>query len=121
MKISYIFQLKDFLILLAVGFVLGIIYGLFNISSRIKSRYFLQIITDFLFVVIFSGTFFILINIINMGEIRLFLAIGYLFGFYIERITLGKLFAKGYIKMYNILRNLFRKIFYSKIGRFIFK
>ena len=121
MKISYVLQLKDFSIMLAFGFLLGIIYGILNISNFIKSRLFTQILADIIFSTLAIITFIILINKINMGEIRLFLCIGYILGFTLERITLGKLFAKGYKNVYNYIVKLFKTFNKSKVGRFIFK
>ena len=121
MKISYIFQMKDFLILFAIGIGLGIIYGFINILYLVKNRPILHIITDFIFTITFGIIFFIAINIINMGEFRLFLLIAYILGFYIERITLGKLFAKGYKNMYNKIINLWKVFIKTKIGKIIFK
>ena len=121
MKIHYIFQLKDFLIILLVGLVIGAIYGLLNLPMIIKKHRILQIISDLLFSLIAYFTFLILINIINMGEFRLFLLIGYILGFVIERITIGKLFAKGFKKVYNMLKLLIKKFAVSKFGRAILK
>ena len=121
MTINYIFQLKDFSIMLIIGFVAGIIYGILNIPSKIRTNLIWQIICDLIFTFVAFGLLFISINIINLGEFRLFLILGYVTGFIAERKTLGKLFAKGYLNMYNKLRNLWIKIKNSKIGRFVFK
>jgi len=121
MKISYILQLKDFSIMIIFGFLLGIIYGILNIFNSIKPRLFLQILTDIIFSILASILFIILVNKINMGEIRLFLITGYIIGFILERISLGKLFAKGYKTVYNHIVKLLKKFYISKIGRFIFK
>lgn len=121
MKLSYILQLKDLCIVLFFGFIIGIIYGLLNIPTNIKKNLPLQIILDLIFSIIYTIIFLILINIINQGELRLFLFIGYLLGFILERITLGKLFAKGYKNMYNLIVKLIKKLYQSKIGRIIFK
>lgn len=121
MKISYILQLKDFLILFGIGAVLGIFYGLLNIPNNIKERLFLRIINDLVFSILFFGTLFLLIEYINLGKIRIYLCIGYLLGFTIERITLGKLFAKEYKKLYTFSINVLKKFYSSKLGRIIFK
>ncbi|MGN0961179.1 MAG: spore cortex biosynthesis protein YabQ [Christensenellales bacterium] len=121
MKISYILQLKDFSIMLGIGAILGIFYGILNLFSIVKKNIVFQIIVD----IIFSATaliiFILFINIINMGEIRLFLLAGYIIGFILERISLGKLFAKGFKKVYNCLVNILGKFAKSKFGRIIFK
>ena len=105
----------------AFGVLLGIIYGILNICNFIKQRLITQILADIIFSLLAIITFIVLINKINMGEIRLFLIIGYILGFLIERITLGKLFAKVYKNVYNYIVKWFKKLNNSKIGRFLFK
>ena len=121
MKISYALQLKDFFILFLIGIGIGIIYGILNMCQKIKPIYAIQIILDIVFCIISTIVFLFSINIINMGEFRLFLLIAYIIGFIIERITLGKLFAKGYKFVYNKLIVLGKQIVNSKFGRIIFK
>ena len=121
MKISYILQMKDFAIMFAFGAVIGVIYGILNIPNFIKQRIWTQIIADLIFSTVAFITFLLLINFINLGEIRAFLVIGYIFGFIIERITLGKLFAKGYKNVYNYIVKILQHIKKSKFGRFITK
>jgi len=87
------------------GVIIAIIYNILNICNYIKIRMFSQIIVDTIVFIIGTITFIILINKINMGEIRIFLLFGYLLGIIIEQITLGKLFAKIIKKVYNKLRN----------------
>jgi len=120
-KISYILQLKDFLILLIIGFFVGILYGILNIFTQIKNRNILQIIIDIFFILIAFLIFILAINIINWGEFRLFLLVGYLLGFAIERIILGKIFAKLYKKVYTFIVKILKKFTKSKIGEIIFK
>lgn len=121
MKISYILQLKDFSILLIFGVILGVFYGLINIPNSIKKIQIVQIINDLIFSISFSFIFIVLINYINMGEFRLFLLLGYIFGFAIERITLGKLFAKGYKIVYTSTVKQLKKFANSNIGKVILK
>ena len=56
-----------------------------------------------------------------MGQFRAFLVIGFLLGIAIERISLGKLFAKGYKNVYNYIVKILQHIKKSKFGRFITK
>lgn len=51
----------------------------------------------------------------------MFLLLGYVLGYYLERLTLGKLFAKGYKKVYNGSINILKKFANSKLGRMILK
>lgn len=121
MKISYILQLKDFSIMLCIGIIIGIIYGVFNILSRIRYNFIIQLIADILFSIIVIFAFIIFVNIINMGQIRFFLCVGYILGFVLERITLGKLFAKSYKYVYTKIVKLIKRFANSRIGKVLFK
>lgn len=121
MTTSYALQFKDFIIILLAGFIIGIMYGIIKIPTKIKNNYIYQIFTDIFFVIMTTFIFILLINIINLGEIRLFLIIGYILGIIIERITLGKLFAKGFVWVYNKLSCKIKVATKSKLGRIIFK
>ena len=76
MKLSYVLQLKDFSIMLGIGFIIGIFYGIINIPNRIKKNWIYQIICDLLFSIIAFGTLIIMVVYLNMGEMRLFLILG---------------------------------------------
>lgn len=121
MKLSYILQLKDLCIMLFFGFIIGIIYGIINIPNNIKKMIVVQIISDILFTILFFGIFIILTNIINQGEVRLFLCLGYGLGFILERISLGKIFAKSYKSVYTLIIKGIKSLYKSKIARIIFK
>lgn len=121
MKISYVLQLKDFSIMLGIGFLIGIFYGILNIFTIVKKNIILQIISDLIFTITSSIIFILSINIINMGQFRLFLIIGYILGAVLERVTLGKLFAICYKKVYTSLTNIKNKFVNSKLGRMILK
>ena len=107
--------------MLGIGIIIGIVYGILNIFTTIKKNFPIQIVADLIFSILLSFTFLVAINILNMGQFRFFLFIGYMLGFIVERITLGKLFAKGFKKVYNFLVKGFKKFFNSHIGRIIFK
>lgn len=121
MKISYVLQLQDFLIIFLIGSIVGLFYGLLNIINLVKKHIAIQILTDLTFSFICFFTFLISINKINMGEIRAFLFIGYILGVIIERITIGKLFAKAYKKVYNQFVKILKNIAKSKFGRILLK
>lgn len=121
MKISYLLQLKDFFIMFLFGIIIATIYNLLNICNYVKIRMFNQIIVDIIIFVIGTLTFIILINKINMGDIRLFLLIGYLLGIIIEQITLGKLFAKIIKKVYNKIHNWVNLLKNNKIIKGLLK
>lgn len=121
MIVSNIFQMKSFCIMLFLGLLLGLIYGILNITNSIKEQLIFRIISDLLFSISYTLIFIIAINKVNLGQIRLYLIVGYIIGFVIERITLGKLFAKGYKNVYNLLIKGFNKFKQTKFGGIIFK
>ena len=121
MIISSYLQFKDFCIFFGAGIAIGIIYDLINIPQKINKNTPLLIITDTIFSLIAFVCFWYLTNIINLGEFRLYMFLGYILGFLIQKITLGKLFAKGVQKVYNLLINNKEKFKNSKLGRFLLK
>ncbi|MCI5497259.1 MAG: spore cortex biosynthesis protein YabQ [Firmicutes bacterium] len=121
MKISYILQLKDFSIMFGVGIILGVFYGVINIPNFIKEHVVIRIICDIIFTSIMTFAFVFIVESINFGSIRAYLLVGYILGFTIERITLGKIFAKGYKRVYNLCVNGLKKFYTSKLGRIVFK
>ena len=121
MRISYILQLKDFFVMFGFGAILGAFYGIIKIPNKIKRNIFFQIFSDLIFSLTACALLIILVNIINLGEYRAFLIAGYTLGFIVERITLGKLFAKGYLNVYNKLSKNLKKFTNSKLGKVIFK
>lgn len=121
MKISYVLQLKDFSIFLVFGLLLGVFYEIINTTNYIKKYLIIQIIIDTIFSLASIITIMYLLNKFNKGQIRIFLIISYTIGFIIERITLGKLFAKGYKKLYNLVIRWNKALKQSKLGRIIFK
>mgnify|MGYP002706655599 CR=1 FL=1 len=121
MKISYILQFKDFSIMIGIGVILGVLYGVLNIGNTIKENIVTRIICDIIFVTTSLFSFIFLVEKINFGTIRVYLLAGYLIGFALERITLGKIFAKGYKKVYNQIVIILKKLYNSKLGKIIFK
>ncbi|MBE5738578.1 MAG: hypothetical protein E7354_02490 [Clostridiales bacterium] len=121
MNLSYILQLKDFFILLILGFIAGILYGTLAIISTIKQKTWIRIITDTISTLIICFIFIIALTLVNMGEFRLFLLVGFLLGIFFERLTLGKIFAKGYKWVYNMLIILCKNLKKSRLGKVLFK
>ena len=121
MKISFIFQLKDLGIIFGIGIILGIFYGILNIINNIKEYVFIRILCDIIFTVTATITFILLVQKINFGSVRGYLLVGYILGFIVERISIGKLFAKGYKKVYNFVIKSSKKFYHSKIGQVIFR
>lgn len=121
MKISFVLQMKDLMLILGIGVLLGIFYGVINIFNNIHENIFTRIFCDIIFMIVATLTYIIVVEKINFGSIRLYLFLGYILGFAIERISLGKLFAKGYKSVYNKLKLMAKVFASSKIGKIIFK
>ena len=121
MKISYILQLQDFFIMFVAGAIIGILYNFINLITLVKKHFIIQTTIDLLFSIIFVTILILMINFINLGEFRAFLTLGYLLGFILERIILGKLFAKGFQIMYTSITKLLKKLSNTKLGKVIFK
>ena len=105
-------QLYVFMAILYVGLVVGIIYEIKKLVVTALGSKFLSFVLDFIYGIIFSLMFFIANLKFNLGEIRLFLIITYIFGFYIERISIGYIVTKTVKMLYNI---------YTKICNYITK
>ena len=121
MKISYILQMRELCIILFFGFIMGILYEIINLPNSIKKVLIIQIIIDIIACSILTAAFVLIVNVLNQGEMRLFLLIGYLLGFIIERITLRKLFAKFFKYVYTFIVKGLKSLYNSKFGRIIFK
>jgi hypothetical protein len=96
-------------------------YNIINIINKHKKNIIIQIIIDIIFSILTTIVFIYFSNKLNQGEIRSFLTLGYCLGFLLEKISLGKLFAKGYKKLYNLVNKISKKFKKSKLGRIILK
>ena len=114
--------MKVALIYLLLGLLAGAIYGLLkHIVYVFKNHLIAQIIADIIFV-IFATFIFGKANLYFFyGETRLHLLAIFALGIYLERKTLGKLFAKLFIMLYNWLSKLLNKFKLSSFGKIIFK
>jgi len=105
-----------------VGFVLGTIYEILKFIVHIfKHHISIQIITDFLFTIIFGASVIILNHCFFLGEFRLHLLIFCFLGFYIERKTVGKIFAKLFLLLYNKVSKVLNKFKSTPFGKIISK
>ena len=110
------------LIIFSFGLAAGALYGIFKLILIIfKNNKVAFNVLDFVFVLIFGAVLFFALNYYNMGQFRFYLFAFYVFGFILERVTLGKLFAKLYVMMYNNIIKLCRLFKTSKAGKIIFK
>ena len=114
--------MKIALIFLILGIISGAIYGLSRfIATMLNKNIIVQIILDFLSSICI-GAIFILSNIHYFyGEIRAYICALFALGIYLERKTLGKLFAKLYLMLYNWTIIRAKNLKKSKLGKIIFK
>lgn len=113
-------------ILLIYFFLMGacpaIFYGIasFFISPNkniFLIRYFISPFT----IILSSIMFLFHVNLLNFGQIRFYLLLAFVLGFYIERKTIGKLFALLYTKVYNLNAKIMVKFKSSNFGKRILK
>lgn len=113
-------DLRLFLLFLVVGAVVGVLWGLSNhIVYWVKHRTTKKVLR-FVFDVsipIFTTIVVIAIaNIHNFGQIRWFFILSLLLGMVFERKTIGKMFAKLNIKLYNSASKTKTKFLSTKLG-----
>lgn len=118
---SALYEYKVFIIFVLLGLLAGAAYGITQfIIFVVKNKLFTHI-AEFCFACVLGGGLFLGINFYNFGVFRLYLLVCYLLGFYIERKTIGKLFAKLYALVYNYVVKLLKKFRHSALGVALFK
>ena len=114
--------MKLVLLFLLLGFLMGAIYGVLNhIVTAFKNHFIVRIITDILFCLILGYVFVSATTQHLYGEIRAYLCVFFALSFIIERKTLGKLFAKLFLLVYNGLKKYFTQFKSTRLGKIIFK
>lgn len=114
--------MKVILIFLMLGFLSGVLYGICKfINVLFNYNTIILIITDIIFSIISGFSFTNAINFYFFGKIRLYIVVIFLLGLYLERKTLGKLFAKLYFILYNVGRKSMERFSSTKLGKIIFK
>lgn len=95
------------IIFLFLGLVGGLIFDIGNfIKFLLANKKISSILIDF-FQTLTCLSMLFLVNLkINYGEIRFFPYLLFLISFTLERITIGKLIAKIYLRCYNLLTKL---------------
>ena len=116
-------QTKNFLLSLGFGFIMGILYDLFRIVKiSISKGKLATIISDILYCIFLCFALFLFCLTVNEGEIRLYLLLGSMAGFFVYYFSLGVIifsfsekiiaFIKAIIKsVFNIISYPFRFIF----------
>lgn len=93
----------------------GLLVGIFRdltifILNLLKKNKVVSIILDFIFSIGFSLLFIICLNVVNFGEFRIYLLLSYIFGFILERKTLGFLVDFIFEKIYNFIVKIIKKL-----------
>ena len=105
-----------------IGFVFGILYDFIKmIIKTFKNNVAIQIICEFAFTISFGACFIVLNNFFFYGDFRLYLLIFILLGLWSERKTLGKLFAKLYLLLYNKVSKLIKFFKLTRLGKILFR
>lgn len=113
---------KIFLICVGVGICLGAFYGVVNfLKILLKKNIITNNVLSFLYALIFGAVVLIVIIEHNFGQFRLFLLLGFAFGVLIERKTIGKMFAKIYLWLYNKLCRAFCRLKKTKLVKKVLK
>lgn len=106
LKQSYIF-----LGTIYFGLLTGIIKNAINlIIKTFKNNKVITFILDLVFMLIFSIMFIFCINIVNFGEFRIYLLLGYICGFVLELKTLGFLVDFVLKKIYTFIKFIYKKL-----------
>lgn len=88
-------QVQGFLLSMAIGVVIGVLYDLFRILRlSFTDNKVVVVLQDILFWSVSAVLSFLFVFVVNNGEFRAFLAIGELAGFAIYYFTLGVLVIK---------------------------
>ena len=112
LKQSYIF-----FGMLYFGLLAGVLYEVKLLIEQVLNKKIFQITLDILFCIIFGLIFIYATSFTNYGEIRLFIILSYLIGFFIVRISVGSVLAKVFNFLYNNIIKLIKKINLPKFLR----
>lgn len=113
---------KTFLICVGIGVALGALYGLLNfVKLLFKKKVIVSNIISFLYSLFFGVAILWTIIHFNFGEFRGFLICAFFLGTWIERKTMGKLFAKLYVWLYNKLNRAICTLGKTKLVKKVLK
>lgn len=111
-----------FAVFLLLGFVVGASIGISNhIVLFLSKNKVVRFALDLILPIVSGFAFLYLANIYNMGEIRWFFVLAVILGLYIERKTIGKLFAIIFSKLYTKSRERCKIFLSTKFGRWLSK
>lgn len=113
-------QTYNFFVSVGFGFALGIVYDFFFIIRNLVSkRKWVTFVCDTLFTVLASVMSFLLLLIITDGQIRAYVILGEIIGFFVYYFSLGVFIVKLCERITRIIRSVFA--FFKRILLFIFK
>ena len=104
------YQIFMFSITLYGGFLIGVLYEIYRIVRGTKRKKgLITSIWDILFLII---SFFIVIHIIfssNFGDLRAYVFIGFIVGFFLYEKIIGRIFRTILIKVFSFLDSVIKK------------
>ncbi len=99
----------SFLFMLYVGICVGVIYDTLLYIRKIYNTKLVTIFTDIIFASVLTIVFVLGLQFCNYGQFRVFLLLTYIFGFVLQKITMGDLVAKFIKFIYNLIIKIFGK------------
>lgn len=114
--------IKLFFVFFVLGVLFGAIWGILGFVKLIlNNKWFFSHPLESAFAAFCVLGFFVTQINFNFGEFRFFLLVACILGFFIERKTLGKLFAKIYCWIYNKLKVGLKKLRQTKLIKKVLK
>ena len=105
-------QTKNFLLSLGFGFIMGIFYDLFRIIRiSISKGKIATVISDILYCVFLCFALMLFCLTVNEGEIRLYLLLGSLAGFFVYYFSLGAIIFSFSEKLITNVKKIIKSIF----------
>ena len=116
-------QTKNFLLSLGFGFIMGIFYDLFRIMrTSISNGKIVTIVSDILYCIFLCFSLMLFCLTVNEGEIRLYLLLGSLAGFFVYYFSLGVIIFSFSEKLITLIKKIIGSVFnvISYPFRFVF-
>ena len=105
-----------------LGFGLGGVYDIvYFFKLTLKNNYIVSNLFNFLYVCLYGLVVLFSVINFNYGQFRLFLVLSFVFGTFLHRKTLGKLFAKIFLCLYNKLCKGLKSLTKTKLVKKVLK
>lgn len=105
-------QTKNFLLSLGFGFIMGIFYDLFRIVRiSISKGKIATVISDILYCIFLCFSLMLFCLTVNEGEIRLYLLLGSLAGFFVYYFSLGVIIFSFSEKLISVVKKIIKSVF----------